>query len=141
MTPAGQNFPTKAHMSRRHKVMPWGNPPAGHKIQHRVQVTRCHLDDKKWVPSVIRDMTWWNNGQDLGNHLDLMGGGTHRQTEYSLIMIFPLKQGYKLRRRGKDQRLEQNWGERYMRESENTIWGSLRSCSNLKCNLFFHQPL
>ena len=69
-------------------------------------------------------MTWWNSGQDLRNHPNLIGGGAHHQIEYSLIMIFPLKQGYKLRRRGKDQELEQNWEERYMRESKNTIWGS-----------------
>lgn len=43
-----------------------------------------------------------------------MGGGSHCQTKYSLIMTDPLKQGYK--GRGKDQGLEQKLREWYMRE-------------------------
>ena len=56
-------------------------------------------------------MTQWNSGQNLRNHLSLNGGGSHCQTEYSLIMTDPLKQGYKLEGRGKDQGLEQKLGE------------------------------
>ena len=45
-----------------------------------------------------------------------MGEGTHRQVEYSFIMVNPLKQGYELEGRGKSWRLEQKLGERHMRE-------------------------
>ena len=47
-------------------------------------------------------------------------------------MTTPPKQEYKFGGGGGEREgLEQNIGERYTRESENIIWGLLKSCSNL----------
>lgn len=101
----------------------------------KYKLPECHLNGRKWGPSLMRDMTQWNNGQDWRNHQNFINGGGHCQTKYPLIMTTPLKQEYKLGgeeggwMERKRERLEQNIMDRYTRESENIIWRLLKSCS------------